>query len=88
MKRELGLSTHICCGYVCAPLGLFHIIMVLDMIIQELLFTGLILDLRGLNMEVFVYELHLEYIDVNAKVYGLFTEYDVYGHDVIIFELF
>jgi len=37
-------------------------------------------------LSVNVYGKHI--IDVNAKVYGLFTEYDVYGRDVITFELF
>ena len=75
VKRELGLRTHICCGYVFAPLGLFHIIVVLDMIIRAWLFTGLILDLRSLNMEVFVYKLHSEYSRCECE--GLWTIYRV-----------
>jgi len=46
------------------------------MIIREWLFTGLILSCTQ------------SIIDVNVKVYGLFTECDVCGRDVIIFELF
>jgi len=75
VKRELGLCTHICCGYVFASLGLFHIIMVLDMIIRAWLFTGLILDLRGLNTEMFVYELHSNYNRCECE--GSWTIYKV-----------
>jgi len=85
VKRELGLCTHICCGYVFAPLGLFHIIVVLDMIIRAWLFTGLILDLRGLNMEVLVYELHSEYNRCECK--GLWTIYRVCDYIRVILEL-
>ena len=59
--------------YVLAPLGLLHIIMVLDMIIRVWLFMGLILDLRGLNMEMLVYDLHSEYNICDCE--GLWTIY-------------